>query len=82
MKGIRAYYICKEKGLIHPKMPYKYFKFMKKLFCIERWDDYVRHLMHLKYFDWVFNNTPLDEIRIPEVNMQIGGTITVELEKI
>ena len=55
---------------------------MKKLFGHDRWDDFVRHLLQLKYCDWLFNNAPLDEIRIPEVNMQIGGTVTVDMGKI
>lgn len=77
MKGITAYYILKRKNLIHKKMPYKNLKFLKQIFGIERWGDFVRHIMMIEYL--VGTMDLADPIRVPEVNFQIGGTVRVEV---
>ena len=77
MKGIKAYYLLKYKGLIHKEMSYRYLKFLKRIFGINRWDDFVRHIMMLHYLNP--ENDLSEPIRVPEVNFQIGGHMVVDM---
>jgi hypothetical protein len=78
MKGISAYYLLKKHRLIDPKMPYRNCKLLKEIYQVDTWDDLIRHILALEYYEFIFGHKKLDRvIRIPEVNMQIGGTVTV-----
>lgn len=77
MKAITALYLLKRHGLIHPGFTLRELKAYKRYATIWRcdtWEDLVKEIMLIRYL----SGRDIDEpIRIPEVGLAIGGTVTV-----
>ena len=80
MKAITALTLLKRHKLINERMRLSDLKFIRRLFGISRWDEFVRHIMFVQYLNEDF---PMPEaITIPEVGLSVGGTLRIDIGRL